>query len=110
MKLNSNIEEVKKRIIGAYVEYRSLRGKKVRSKYLDNLQKRFKYYRKVLIRMLSKAPKKQVRSVGSPSKLKSSNIAIMLSCFVIMQKCITNMIGVKYGDVPKKIGKKLSQR
>ena len=37
-------------------------------------------------------------------------LAIMLCCFVIMQKCITNMIGMKYSDVPKKIGKRLSQR
>lgn len=37
-------------------------------------------------------------------------LAVMLCCFVIMQKCITNMIGMKYRDVPKKIGKRLSQR
>ena len=37
-------------------------------------------------------------------------LAVMLCCFVIMQKCITNMIGMKYSDVPKKIGKRLSQR
>lgn len=77
MELNSNKEEAKKWLISAYVEYRSLRGKKARSKYLDNLQKRFKYNRKVLIRMLSKAPEKQVRSVGAPSKLKASDIAII---------------------------------
>lgn len=37
-------------------------------------------------------------------------LAVMLCCFVIMQKCITNMIGMKYSDVPKKIGKRLFQR
>ena len=37
-------------------------------------------------------------------------LAVMLCGFVIMQKCITNMIGMKYSDVPKKIGKRLFQR
>ncbi len=30
-------------------------------------------------------------------------LAVMLLCFAIMQKTLTMMVGVKYGDLPKMI-------